>query len=147
MSKYKALSDEEAKQKLTQLQYAVTKGNGTEHAFSNPYWDKKDEGIYVDLISGEPLFCSKDKYNSGTGWPSFTKPIDKTHLIFIEDTKLFEKRTEVRSKVGDAHLGHVFPDGPSETGMRYCMNSASLRFIAKEDLEKEGYEAFISLFE
>lgn len=147
MSKYKALSDEEAKQKLTELQYAVTRGSGTEHAFSNPYWDKKDEGIYVDLISGEPLFCSKDKYNSGTGWPSFTQPINVEHLVFKEDKKLFERRTEVRSKIGDAHLGHVFPDGPGTSGLRYCMNSASLRFIPKEELEKEGYGEFINLFE
>ncbi len=146
MSKYHALSEEEAKEKLTPLQYAVTKGDGTERAFANPYWDHKEEGIYVDLISGEPLFSSKDKYNSGTGWPSFTQPIDESHLVCKVDHKLFESRTEVRSKIGDAHLGHVFPDGPGESGLRYCMNSASLRFISKDELEKEGYGEFVSLF-
>lgn len=147
MSKYVAISNEEAKQKLTELQYAVTKNQGTERAFNNPYWDKKDAGIYVDLFSGEPLFSSIDKYNSGTGWPSFTKPIDEQHLVYKDDYEFYEKRTEVRSKIGNAHLGHVFEDGIGESGLRYCMNSASLRFIPKEALEKEGYGEFLRLFE
>ena len=134
------------KQKLTPMQYRVTQEEGTEPPFDNAYWDNKREGIYVDIVSGEPLFSSADKFKSGTGWPSFTRPLDPTSIVERTDYKLILPRTEVRSRGGDSHLGHVFDDGPAPTGQRYCINSAALRFIPREDLEKEGYGRFSALF-
>ena len=137
----------ELQEKLTPLQYKVTQEDGTEPAFNNAFWDNKEPGIYVDIVSGEPLFSSLDKFKSGTGWPSFTKPLVPKNVVERSDTSHMMTRTEVRSSGGDSHLGHVFPDGPKPTGLRYCINSAALRFIPKHDLEKEGYGQYVALFE
>ncbi|NLW22578.1 MAG: peptide-methionine (R)-S-oxide reductase MsrB [Tissierellia bacterium] len=145
---YRKPDKEELIKRLTPIQYKVTQENGTERPFENEYWNHEEEGIYVDIVSGEPLFSSKDKYDAGCGWPSFTKPIDKENIVEKLDTSFGMRRTEVRSKYGDSHLGHVFTDGPRDRGgLRYCINSAALRFIRKEDLEKEGCGEYLKLFE
>ncbi|WP_425541834.1 peptide-methionine (R)-S-oxide reductase MsrB [Bacillus carboniphilus] len=143
----KQKSDEELRKELTPLQYEVTKNNATEPPFRNEYWDHTEDGIYVDIISGEPLFSSKDKYDAGCGWPSFTKPIRRMELEEKLDTSYGMRRIEVRSKTSDSHLGHVFDDGPGPDHARYCINSAALRFIPKDKLEEEGYGQYVRLFE
>jgi len=143
---FKKPSQEQLKKQLTKIQFEVTQKDGTEPPFKNEYWNNKDPGIYVDIVSGEPLFSSLDMYDSGTGWPSFSKPLRADLITTKEDRKLFSARTEVRSKIADSHLGHVFTDGPPSTGLRYCMNSASLRFVPIKDLEALGYGEFLSLF-
>jgi peptide methionine sulfoxide reductase msrA/msrB len=145
--KYVKPPDEEIRVKLNPLQYEVTQQEGTEPAFNNEFWDNKKQGIYVDVVSGEPLFSSKDKYKSGTGWPSFTKPLDPDNIVEKKDRKFLMVRTEVRSRYGDSHVGHVFEDGPSPGGLRYCMNSAAMRFVPVADLEREGYGQYLNSFE
>ncbi len=143
---YQKPDDATLRKTLTPLQYEVTQRKGTERSFQNEYWDNKKEGIYVDILSGEPLFSSLDKFDSGTGWPSFTKPLEPGDIVEKADRSFFMKRVEVRSKHSGSHLGHVFDDGPPPTGLRYCMNSAALKFIPKEDLDKNGYSKYVPLF-
>lgn len=145
MTKY---NKDDLRKRLTDIQYQVTQESATERPFSSEYDDFYEDGIYVDIVSGEALFSSRDKYDAGCGWPSFTKPIDGTELTEKDDFKLIRKRVEVRSKEADSHLGHVFPDGPKEaTGLRYCINGASLKFIPKDKLEEEGYGEYLKIFE